>query len=129
MVERSEPHTSLVVMTPQRLIWRGVLGKITGAITSGLLIPSSSPVHWKTGIQLSRLKAAFGSNAFATTKTNAANGVGNTDPNRAYLQQPAVRLTPEAASWLSDQFEVAAAKHGRLRRGDLLDLDWPPVPA
>jgi hypothetical protein len=83
----------------------------------------------ENGIQLSRLKATFGSNAFATTKANAAKGIGNTDPNRAYLQQPAVRLTPEAASWLSEQFEMAAAKHGRLRRGDLLDLDWPPVPA
>ena len=82
----------------------------------------------RNGISLADLKGALGVNSFVTTKTNAARGYGNTDPNRAYLQQGAVRLTPEAAAWLSEQFAMALNRHGRMGRERLGDLDWPPVP-
>ncbi|MGA7793068.1 MAG: phospholipase D-like domain-containing protein [Candidatus Acidiferrales bacterium] len=79
----------------------------------------------RNGISLTDLKGALGVNAFVTTKRNAARGYGNIDPNRAYLQQGAVRLTPEAAAWLSERFDLALKKHGRITREELGDLDWP----
>jgi hypothetical protein len=82
----------------------------------------------QNGVYLSDLKAAFGSSSFASTKRNAERGEGNTDPNRAYLQQGAVRLTPEAAAWLSERFDTAVRRHGNLSRNNLLHLDWPPIP-
>src|SRR5207253_1892255 len=39
------------------------------------------------GISLNTLMAELGSNAFASTKRNAARGVGNLDPRLAYQQQ------------------------------------------
>jgi len=79
----------------------------------------------RNGISLTDLKGALGVNAFVTTKRNAARGYGNTDPNRAYLQQGAVRLTPEAAAWLSERFDLALKKHGKITSENLGDLDWP----
>jgi len=82
----------------------------------------------RNGVSLTDLKGALGVNSFVTTKRNAAKGHGNTDPNRAYLQQGAVRLTPEAAAWLSERFTLALKKHGRLGSEHLMDLDWPQIP-
>ncbi|HZQ20472.1 MAG TPA: phospholipase D-like domain-containing protein [Terriglobales bacterium] len=79
----------------------------------------------QNGISLTDLKGALGVNSFVTTKRNAATGYGNTDPNRAYLQQGAVRLTPEAAAWLSERFDSALKRHGSISREQLGDLDWP----
>jgi hypothetical protein len=79
----------------------------------------------RNGISLTDLKGALGVNAFVTTKRNTARGYGNTDPNRAYLQQGAVRLTPEAAAWLAERFDLALKKHGRITREELRHLDWP----
>ncbi len=87
----------------------------------------AGPLH--NGISLSDLKGVLGVNSFVTTKRNAALGNGNTDPNRAYLQQGAVRLTPEAMRWLSERFDLALKKHGKIRKEDLTDLDWPATPA
>ncbi|HEY6388388.1 MAG TPA: hypothetical protein VIX91_22140, partial [Candidatus Acidoferrum sp.] len=55
---------------------------------------------------------------------NAARGYENTDPNRA-LQQGAVKLTPEVAAWLTERFDLAVEKHGKITREELDDLDWP----
>ncbi len=65
------------------------------------------------------------SDAFATTQRNAARGEGNTDPRRAYRQQPAVELTPQAKAWLNERLELAYAKYGKLAPAAMKQLDWP----
>jgi hypothetical protein len=83
----------------------------------------------RNGISLTDLKGALEVKAFVTTKRNAARGNGNTDPNRAYLQQGAVRLAAEPAAWLSERFDLALKRHGRITREQLGELDWPEIGA
>jgi hypothetical protein len=80
------------------------------------------------GVSLNALMRRFQSDSFMATKRNAASGQGNTDPRRAYRQQPSVELTPEAADWLNSQLQGTINRFGRLPTVDLATLDWPAVP-
>jgi hypothetical protein len=77
------------------------------------------------GISLNDLMASLKSDAFVPTQRNAGKGEGNTDPRRAYMQQAAVELTPQAIAWLNGRLEFAYAQHGKLAPDVLEQLDWP----
>lgn len=77
------------------------------------------------GVSLFRLMAVLGSDSFTSTKRNAVMVEGNTDPRKAYMQQPAVELTPEGFAWVNEQLEFAFATHGKMTPDELARLDWP----
>ena len=79
----------------------------------------------ENGVSLNELMDALGSDSFASTQRNAVRGEGNTDPRRAFMQQPSVELTQQGIGWLTEQLERAFARHGRLTKKDLGMLDWP----
>jgi hypothetical protein len=58
----------------------------------------------------------------------AANGEGNTNPRRAYMRQPAVRLSNEGYEWLNTKLEEAFQTNGKLPPAELAHLDWPELP-
>lgn len=78
------------------------------------------------GVQLNELMDELGADAFATTQANLVTG-GNTNPRNAYLQQPAVRLSADGATWVTQRLEAAMTQHGRVPETDLRQLDWPTV--
>lgn len=80
------------------------------------------------GVSLNELMDVLKEDAFASTQRHARKGVGNTDPRRAYMQQPAVELSPQGMACLNERLERAYAKHGRLARATLEQLDWPAMP-
>lgn len=80
----------------------------------------------QNAIPLSELMETFGSGAFAPTQRNAEkNEGGNTNPKRAYLRQPSVELTPQAATWLNERLEQSYVVYGKLSPALLAQLDWP----
>jgi hypothetical protein len=82
----------------------------------------------ENGISLNELMDALGPDSFLTTQRNAAKGSGNTDPRRAYRQQPAVELSNDGLRWLSDRLQSAFDRHGKVPQDALDDLDWPALP-
>ncbi len=79
------------------------------------------------GISLNELMDSLKSNAFLPTQKNAAKREGNTDPRRAYMQQAAVELTPQASIWLNERLQLAYARHGTLSSSAIDQLDWPEI--
>lgn len=79
----------------------------------------------ENGVSLNTLMHELQANAFASTQHNSTLGIGNTDPRRAYMQQPAVQLSSQAIDWLNTKMEEAFTKHGRLLPDELAQLDWP----
>ena len=78
------------------------------------------------GVSLNRLMDVFGHDSFVSTQTNYREAAGgNVDPRKAVRQQAAVRLTPEAAAWVSTQLELAFRESGRIAPAELNELDWP----
>ena len=75
------------------------------------------------GISLYKLMDALGSDSFASTQRNAACGTGNTNPRRAYGQQPAVELSPQGISWLGERLQAAFDAHGKVPQDTLDQLD------
>ncbi len=84
--------------------------------------------NMENGVSLRELMGALGADSFASTQRNAARGHGNTDPRRAFMQQPAVKLSNEAFQWLNERLGQAFDDHGRVPRHDLEQLDWPELP-
>jgi hypothetical protein len=80
------------------------------------------------GVSLNEMMDTLGSSSFASTQRNATRGEGNTDPGRAYRQQPAVELSPKGFAWLGERLEAAFRAHGKLPANDLARLDWPEIP-
>lgn len=79
------------------------------------------------GISLNELMERLGSDSFAPTQRNAARGDGNTDPRRAYMQQPAVELSSQGLSWLGERLQEAFDEHGKVPQNSLDELDWPTL--
>ena len=77
------------------------------------------------GISLNELMKALGSDSFATTQRNASKGAGNTNPRRAFMQQPAVELSPQGLAWLAERLDAAFHAHGKVPADELEKLDWP----
>lgn len=80
------------------------------------------------GVSLYEMMDAVKSDSFVSTQRHAAEGQGNTDPRRAYMQKPAVELTDQGFAWLSERLEAAFALHGKIPGEELAKLDWPPAP-
>ena len=81
----------------------------------------------ENGVSLYELMGTLGSDAFAPTQRNAASGVGNTDPRRAYMQQAAVELSSQGLLWLGERLQAAFAEHGKVPQDTLDELDWPTL--
>jgi hypothetical protein len=82
----------------------------------------------KDGPSLNALMDELGPHAFSSTREHLlTKDGGNTNPRHALMQQPAVRLSPEGARWMTDHFEQAVAVCGRILAVDLEGLDWPTV--
>ncbi len=79
------------------------------------------------GISLNDLMDSLDSDSFVPTQRNAAKGEGNKDPRRAYMQQAAVELTPEAIKWLNERLESAYASYGKWTPDEVGNLDWPDI--
>ena len=77
------------------------------------------------GISMNLLMNKFNFNSFVSTQNNKKKGLGNINPRSAYMQQPAVELTYEAANWLNAELNNKFIKIGRLSDPDLIGLDWP----
>jgi len=77
------------------------------------------------GVSLAELMDTLGASAFASTRDNAASGHGNTDPRKAIRQQPHIRLTTEAAAWVTARLEEAFRMQGTVPTEALERLDWP----
>jgi hypothetical protein len=52
--------------------------------------------------------------AFASTARNRVKGAGNTDPKRALMRQPDVRLTEEGGHFLQVQFDQLLVSNGQI---------------
>lgn len=79
----------------------------------------------ENGVSLYELMDTLKADSFASTQRNLAAGEGNTEPRRAYRQQPHVELSPQGLSWLSERLEEALMSHGRVSAKTLGELDWP----
>jgi hypothetical protein len=79
------------------------------------------------GISLNDLMFELQANAFTSTQNNAISRIGNTDPRKAYMQQPAVQLSSQGTDWLNTKLEEVFTKHGRLLPDELAQLDWPQI--
>ena len=77
------------------------------------------------GVSLNQLMSELNSDSFAPTQRNAAKDNGNTNPRRAYLQQPQVELTRDGFEWMHRHLEAAFAEQGKLSAAKLRRLDWP----
>ena len=74
------------------------------------------------GVSLNELMDVLGVEAFEATRRNWEAGRGNTDPRRAIGPQPAVLLTPQAATWVNAHLEERFRSHGKLSPADLADV-------
>jgi hypothetical protein len=79
----------------------------------------------ENAISLNDLMDALGSNSFAPTKRHAAEGIGNTDPKKAYQQQAAVELSSEGFFWLNERLQKAFDVHGKVPQATLDTFDGP----
>jgi hypothetical protein len=80
------------------------------------------------GVSLTELMDELESDAFASTQRNAAKAQGNTNPRRAYSQQPAVELSTQGMKWLDVRLQHAYVSHGKLSSASMEQLDWPVIP-
>ena len=79
------------------------------------------------GVSLNELMDTLEADSFVSTKRNAAQGRGNTNPRHAYRQQAAVELSAEGHSWLSERLQVAFEVHGKVPQDSLDTLDRPDL--
>jgi len=63
--------------------------------------------------------------AFASTARNKKSGSGNTNPNKAIMQQPGVEITPQAAQTLKNLFDRKILKLGTVPDSFIERLDKP----
>lgn len=74
-------------------------------------------------VSLNKLMDELKADSFASTQENTARGEGNTDPRRAYRQQPQVRLSTDGLAWLNEQLQAAFDAHGAISHRELDKLD------
>ena len=80
------------------------------------------------GISLYEMMDVLEENSVASTQENAAKGDGsNTNPRRAFMQRPDIRLSTEGRMWLYEKLQEAFEKHGKVSQVELDELDWPDL--
>lgn len=82
----------------------------------------------ENGVSLNDLMEKLQAGSFETTKKNSISRQGNTDPRKAYRQQPHVKLSDEGKKWLNDKLERVFRDCGKIGRDELNTLDWPKEP-
>jgi hypothetical protein len=113
---RDDATAEDIALRPWRRRWPHYVRVHHGAFVDGVLA---------NGVSLYELMDDLRAETFATTLANVAAGSGNTNPRRAYRQQPAARLSPRGRAVLDARLEEAFARHGRLPAAELARLDWP----
>ncbi len=83
----------------------------------------------RNGISLNEFMETMGADSFVSTQRHAETGSGNTNPRRAYMRQPAVRLSDQGFAWLDEWLEDAFRQYGKIPQAELDKLDWPDNPA
>jgi hypothetical protein len=68
----------------------------------------------KDGISMNYLMKKFDYNSFMPTLKNKIKGKGNINPRKAYSQQAAVELTPDAGNWLLTEMENKLKFFGKI---------------
>lgn len=81
----------------------------------------------KDGVSLKTLMAEFAHEAFASTLRNSKMKNGNANPRRAYGQQAAVELSPQASAWLNEKLENAFNKNGIIPEEEYNDFYNPQI--
>ena len=80
------------------------------------------------GVSLNELMDALGPMAFAATqKRFDDNPRAKINVRGAYARKPAVRLTPQATSWLNERLQRAFNRYGKVPPADMALLDWPTI--
>lgn len=115
---RDDASAADIALRPWKAIWPHYVRVHHAEFVAGTLA---------NGVSLNALMDALKSDAFLPTQRNAAKGEGNTDPRRAYLQQAAVELTPQALVWVNERLQRAFNQYGTLPAAELATLDWPTV--
>ena len=82
----------------------------------------------ENGVSLGELMDTLGSDSFATTKRNAANREGNTNPRYTIRRQPHAQLSSDAHEWLNQRLEDAFEVHGKVPVSKLIKLPRPDLP-
>lgn len=77
------------------------------------------------GVSLYDLMREMGADIFASTERHKRSGHGNTDPFKAYMQQPQVELTPQGAAELYRRLQARFEAHGLLPVEELERLYRP----
>ena len=78
------------------------------------------------GVSLNQMMSELGALSFASTKRRKLAGE-NPNPRTAYMQKPAMELTPESMAWLNDRLQLQFSRVGKLRARTMRQLDWPVV--
>jgi hypothetical protein len=68
------------------------------------------------GVSLNQMMSELGALSFASTKRCKLAGE-NPNPRTAYMQKPAMELTPESMAWLNDGCNFSFRGWGSLARG------------
>jgi hypothetical protein len=84
------------------------------------------------GISLETLMTTLAADSFVSTQENRREnrrdgGTRNTNPRSAKRHKPAMPLTTEAFTWLTEEFERAIAIHGSVPASDFEGQYWPKV--
>lgn len=117
---RDEASAAEINARPWKQKWRNYVRVHHAEFVAGEL---------RNGVSLTELMEIWGSDSFRSTQHNARTQNGrNTNPRKAFMQQPAVQLTDDAAAWVAHRLEAALAVHGRVPAEQLDRLDWPELP-
>ena len=81
----------------------------------------------ENGVSLYDLMREMGAGIFASTERHKRSGHGNTDPFRAYMQQPQVELTLQGAAELNRRLQARFETHDLLP-GEELEQLYRPKP-
>ena len=82
----------------------------------------------ENGVSLGELMDTLGADSFASTQRNKERGIGNVNPRRALMQQPAVKLSESGYAWLSQRLLGAFEAHGTIPKAEFHKLDQPTLP-
>lgn len=78
-------------------------------------------------IALSKLIEKFGANSFTSSQRQIENGFLDFNPRKSLMQQSDIQLTPEAATWLTNEFTKKINWLGKISQEIINDLPRPEI--